>query len=163
MLTILRRLALLWMFLFWQGGFVFYGAVVVPIGSEVLRTDFAQGLITRHVAVALNVTGLIVLLAWIWDLVAERDSHLRLRWSAWCVMAISLALLFWLHPRMDALIDVDAKGLVDRAQFRHLHRWYLRIATTQWVASIAFTFWTLQAWRAADRGSKLGPTILPHN
>src|SRR5262249_27787376 len=111
MLTIWRRLILLWLFMFWQGGFVFYGAVVVTIGSEVLGGDFAQGLITRHVAVAINLTGLIVLLAWIWDLLAERGSHVRRRWAVWGFLLLTLAVLFWLHPQMDALIDADGYRL----------------------------------------------------
>ena len=39
-----RRVFLWWLFMFWQGGFLFYGAVVVTIGTEVQGSDFAQGL-----------------------------------------------------------------------------------------------------------------------
>jgi hypothetical protein len=34
--TVLRRLLLLLALMFWQGGFMFYGAVVVPVGAEAL-------------------------------------------------------------------------------------------------------------------------------
>jgi hypothetical protein len=150
MLTIFRRALLLWLFLFWQGGFLFYGAVVVTIGSDVLGSDFAQGLITRRVAIALNITGFVVLLAWIWDLVAEGTIYGRRRWAVWIFLMLTLAVLTWLHPRMDELIDANRQALVDGGRFRHLHRWYLRTCTAQWIGSLVFTVWTLQAWRASD-------------
>jgi hypothetical protein len=150
-MCVFRRLLLLWLFMFWQGGFLFYGAIVVTIGSDVLGSDFAQGLITRRVAVALNLTGLAVLLAWTWDLVAERDTRLVRRWAGWCFLMLTLAALAWLHPQMDALIDAENYTVRDGSQFRHLHRWYLRVSTAQWVGSILFTLWTLQNWRASDQ------------
>src|SRR5438132_13751161 len=99
--------------MFWQGGFLFYGAVVVTIGSEVLGSDFAQGLITRRVASALNVAGLCVLLAWAWDLLATPGPQRKRRWAAWGFLMLTLALLAWLHPRMDALIDGENRLLLD--------------------------------------------------
>jgi hypothetical protein len=145
-MCVFRRTLLLWLFMFWQGGFLFYGAVVVTIGSDVLGSDFAQGLITRRVALAINLTGLAVLLAWIGDLVAERQSRLRRRWGVWIFLLVTLAVLDWLHPQMDALIDAHHRGLVDHGAFHHLHRWYLRVSTLQWLASVVFIFWTLQNW-----------------
>src|ERR1700722_8389628 len=150
-MTILRRLLLLWLFMFWQGGFLFYAAVVVAVGSDVLGGDFAQGLITRHVTSWLNLIGLIVLLAWIGDLAVERGSRLKRRWAVWCFLLLCLAALAWLHPRLDALIDVDHDRVLSRTEFRFWHRWYLHISTVQWLGSIVFTFLTLQKWRAADR------------
>jgi hypothetical protein len=153
MWTIFRRLLLLWLFMFWQGGFLFYSAVVVSIGSDVQGSDFAQGLITRRVSTALNLTGLAVLLVWTLDLVAERDTRLKRRWTVWFFLIVTLGVLVWLHPRMDALIDLEQERLRDDGLFRHLHRWYLRVSTAQWIASVVFTLWTLQNWRAADRNS----------
>ena len=149
-MSVVRRVILLWLFMFWQGGFLFYGAVVVTIGGDALG-DFGQGLITRHVTAALNLAGLIVLLAWLWDLGAERKTRCKRRWATWCVLMLTLAALAWIHPRMDALIDSDQYRLLDRDAFRHLHRWYLRISTAQWIASMAFTVFTIQNWRATDR------------
>lgn len=151
-----RRVFLWWLFMFWQGGFLFYGAVVVTIGTEVQGSDFAQGLITRRVAVAMNITGLAVVLAWTWDLFTERETRLWQRWFTWIFLLATLALLAWLHPQMDALIDAEHEKLLDREWFRHLHRWYLRVSTAQWIASVAFTFWTLQNWRDTDR--RAGPS-----
>ena len=145
-MTIFRRMLLLWLFMFWQGGFLFYGAVVVTIGSDI-HGDFGQGLITRGVTDALNRTGLVVLLAWIGDLILERNTRLKRRTAAWLFMMLTLALLAWLHLRMDALIDSEAYRLVEPDAFRHLHRWYLRVSTLQWLASVLFTYWTLQNWQ----------------
>jgi hypothetical protein len=139
--------------MFWQGGFLFYAAVVVAVGSAI-NGDFAQGLITRQVTLAQNVTGLLVLLAWTADLIAERASRVKRRFGAWLFLMMTIAALAWLHPQMSALIDVEHRTLVDAGQFRHLHRWYLRISTAQWLASLAFTLWTLQNWRDADRAPK---------
>ena len=150
-MTIFRRVLLLWLFMFWQGGFVFYGAVVVAIGSSVMDSDFAQGLITRHVTDALNVSGLFVLLAWSWDLLAERRTRRKRRWGIWAFLLLTLAILAWLHWHMEAFIDVGNYRLLDRDAFRHLHRWYLRVSTAQWIGSIVFTVWTLQNWRATDQ------------
>ena len=42
-MTLTRRMVLLITLMFWQGGFMFYGAVVVPVGAEVLGSHRAQG------------------------------------------------------------------------------------------------------------------------
>jgi hypothetical protein len=154
-MTMFRRVLLLWLFMFWQGGFLFYGAVVVTVGAGVLGSDFDQGQITRIVTQYLNLTGLVVLLAWTWDLIAERTALWKRRIAAWLFLLLGLAVLAWLHPRMADYIDVDNHRFLDRAAFRHLHRWYLRVSTVQWLAAIVFTFWTLQSWRATDRQSAL--------
>jgi hypothetical protein len=149
MLTILRRTLLLWLFMFWQGGFFFYAAVVVKVGAD-LNGHFAQGMITREVAIWLNLAGLLTLLAWIWDLLAERKTCRKRRWALWFFMLLALGCLAWLHPHLDELIDSAHDRLVKPAEFRLLHRCYLYISTAQWLASILFTFWTLQNWRAGD-------------
>ncbi len=153
-MTIFRRTLLIWLWMFWQGGFLFYGTVVVTIGGSVLESDLAQGMITRHVTMAINITGSVVLVAWLWDLLAERHTRVRRRWIAWFILAATVGLLFWLRANMDEHIDVEAFRLIERAQFRQLHRWYLRITTLQLLAAIVFTVWTLQNWRAADASAK---------
>ena len=47
----------------WQGGFLFYAAVVVPTGTEVLGS-FEQGRVTRHVTDWLNGIGAVTLSSW---------------------------------------------------------------------------------------------------
>lgn len=155
-MVIFRRTFLFWLFAFWQGGFFFYASVVVKVGTD-LTSQFDQGLITRQVTFWLNLSGLIVLLAWIWDLLVERSACLKRRWVAWALMLIALAILAGLHPQLDGLIDDENYRLFDRRHFRLLHRIYLHVSTLQWLVSIAFTFWTLQSWRATDiRSSTTG-------
>jgi hypothetical protein len=45
MVTMVRRFLLLTALVFWQGGFTFYGAVVVPIGSEILGSQMFRTLV----------------------------------------------------------------------------------------------------------------------
>jgi hypothetical protein len=149
----LRRLLLLLLLMFWLGGFTFYAAVVVPIGAEVLGGAEEQGWITRRVTFWLNVAGAPAVLAWAWDLAADpAPTRLRqtLRWLLWLAIALILAALALLHPRLDALLDTERFRIIDRAAFRSLHRLYLWLSTAQWGAGILLTYSTIRAWRDAD-------------
>src|SRR5260370_16274673 len=55
--TLVRRVLVLAALMFWQGGFTFYAAVVVPVGQDVLGSHLAQGFITRQVTNYLNLAG----------------------------------------------------------------------------------------------------------
>ena len=149
-MLLVRRTLLLWMFMFWQGGFFFYAAVVVKAGTEV-HDKFGQGLVTRQVTWWLNLAGFVVLGAWLCDLLVERAACLKRRWAAWSAMLLMLIALAWLHPRMNAMIGEF--HVSDDAAFYVMHRWYLWISTIQWGVSVPFSYWTLRSWRAADRNS----------
>ncbi len=149
-MTIFRRTLLIYLWMFWQGGFLFYGTIVVTIGSRELGSDFAQGMITRHVTLAINITGIVTLLAWLWDLLCESKFQIRRRWAIWVLMAISIGVLWWLRASMELHIDTETGRLIERAHFRQMHRWYLRISTVQLIEAILFTVWTLQNWRWSD-------------
>lgn len=152
-MTVARRL-LLWMALmFWQGGFLFYAAVVVPVGSEVLGSHEQQGWITRSVTNYLNAAGAAALALWAWDLAAGRAAPSRgrrLRWLGWGLFAVTLGLQAWLHLRLDELLDFESLLIRDRPHFHALHRWYLIVSTAQWADSVVLSAATLAAWRAAD-------------
>jgi hypothetical protein len=151
-----RRLLFLLLLMFWQGGFTFYAAVVVPIGTDVLGSSLHQGMITRQVTQWLNIAGAVALAAWALDLALEPAANAvrqRLRWALWLLLVVLLGALAWLHPRMDALLDLDPDNfrVVDHGVFHNLHRWYLWLGTAQWAGSIVLTFSTLRAWRNSDR------------
>src|SRR5579871_1207813 len=71
-LILVRRYLVLTALMFWQGGFTFYAAVVVPIGTAQLGGATEQGFITRHVAWYLNVAGAVALVILAWDAAATR-------------------------------------------------------------------------------------------
>ena len=77
----------------------------------------------------------------------------RLRWVLWTVLLLTLGVLFWLHPRLDALMDLEASQVLDRERYLRLHFWYLNISTVQWATSLMLLATTLLAWRGADRGT----------
>lgn len=121
---------------FWMGGFTFYALVVIPIGNHLLGS-IQQGLLTQQVTQWMNLSGLL-------GLAILLPGAQRSRWLAasWFVMAASLAMLFWLHPRLDALIDPSTKVISDHREFYRWHQGYLAAATIQWSAAIIY-FWCL--------------------
>jgi hypothetical protein len=128
------------LFTVWFGGFTFYALVVVPTGHHVLRSKVRQGFITQQVTNKLNVLGGVTLAALAWQVIAVRRAKSQ-RWFrvatiSWAALAVTLAVLFWLHPHLDALLDPVARSVVDDDKFYSLHRWYLIVATAQWLAAM---------------------------
>jgi hypothetical protein len=149
-----RRFLVLLTWLFWQGGFTFYAAVVVPIGTEVLGTPEKQGWITRRVTDYLNLAGLVAVVVLGWDLAVSGDPSVwrrRLRWAMWGLLTATLAALAWLHGRLVALINLAQRSIVDYSAFRLRHRWYLWLSTLQWFCGLASAWWMLRAWQAEDQ------------
>jgi hypothetical protein len=159
----IRRFLVLAALMFWQGGFVFYAGVVVPIGTEVLGSSQEQGRITRRVAVWLNWTGAAALVPFAWDAYVDRRSRLarRARIMAWLVMAGAQIVLFWLYPSLDALFNPETVHISNRPSFRTLHRIYLWVSSVQWFSGVAYAACTLWAWTAADRGTS--DVVLKHD
>jgi hypothetical protein len=155
-MLLVRRYLAIAALLFWQGGFVFYASVVVPTGQTVLGSHVLQGHITREVAVWLNRSGAVALVLLAWDCFAARDWsrwRRRSRAALWLLMALTLAALFWMHPRLDRLVEKGYK----LEEFRPLHRLYLWTHTVQWLAAVVYLGLTLAAWRAEDRGFPYSP------
>jgi hypothetical protein len=151
-MTLIRRFLVVMALLFWQGGFLFYAAVVVPVAQQE-TSHLRQGFITRRVTNFLNLSGAIALGVLALDLaVADPKPWRRIaRGVLWLGMAVILAWLAWLHADLDALLDRDAMRIVDRSAFGVGHRTYLWISTIQWIFGLAFLWLTLAEWRAADR------------
>ena len=137
----IRRLLAVLLLAVWWGGFTFYALVVVPTGHQVLRSKVRQGFITQQVTNQLNVLGAATLALLLWQWVATRREVNSPGWSrtavvSWVVLGVTLALLFWLHPRLDALLDAEHRTVLDDDKFYALHRIYLVVATVQWLAGL---------------------------
>lgn len=148
MSEIARRFVVVHAFAFWQGGFVVYGGVVVPVGTAVLGSDRLQGFVTQQVTGWLNLLGVAWCVALAWDCHAVRGDRLRVALVAVC--AALLAVLFAVHPAMDALLDGETQKVLDRKLFRRLHQVYLGVSTLHWLLAMAVAWRTLLAWRRFD-------------
>src|SRR5947209_1507439 len=109
---VLRRFIVLAALMFWQGGFTFYAAVVVPVGQSVLGSHRRQGMITRVVTDYLNLTGAAALVPLAWDAAVAAGGLRRGRWLAWAVMAAAQAALVVLHGQLNQLLDPDRAVLL---------------------------------------------------
>jgi hypothetical protein len=114
----------------WLGGLTFYGLVVVPIGSEILGST-AQGIITQQVTDQLNLAATGVLALLLINAVRQRGRLLTL---SWVVLAVAQAVLFAMHPRLDAMLNVSTQEISDAASFHFLHEAYLSVTAVQWGA-----------------------------
>jgi hypothetical protein len=151
-MTLLRRFLVISALLFWQGGFLFYASVVVPVAQQEL-SHLRQGFVTRRVTNFLNLSGAVALAIVALELAAADRKVCRrvARALVWLGMAATLAVLVWLHIRLDALLDPEGLRVLDRAEFYPSHRAYLWVSTIQWALGVVFLWLTLAAWRAVDR------------
>jgi hypothetical protein len=152
--SLLRRFLVLVALMFWQGGFTFYAAVVVPVGQEELGSHLQQGFITRQVTNYLNLSGAVALIVFGWDIAATRERSAArrwTRWAAWLGMMVTLLALAWLHQQLDQLLNLELRELANPKVFRGAHRWYLWLSTVQWAFGLGYAVLALQAWRAEDR------------
>jgi hypothetical protein len=153
-MVIARRFLVLVALMFWLGGFTFYAAVVVPIGTKVLRSERRQGFITRKVTRDLNVTAAIALVVLAVEVFGPGDPS-RWRWwlrlGLWAFMVACQVALFALHPSLDSYLRERGGVVLDEAAFRPLHRLYLWTHTVQWAAGLPFIGLVLVGWQARDR------------
>lgn len=126
-------------FAFWQGGFVFYAGVVVPIGAEELG-DSVQGFITRRVTQGLNLAGVAALGLWAVDglLNPPRGKKLGVLVLTLGLLVAMQAYLIWLHPKMDQMLDPATISVENRPLFRIRHKLYLWTSTFLWLGSLVW-------------------------
>jgi hypothetical protein len=156
----LRRFVVFQAFLLWQGGFLFYTAFVVPVGTRVLGSGAAQGAITSRVTDTLNILGALGLAVVAWDLAATRDPSRRrtaARWWCWGVSLVCQFLLFVLHELLVSFMDPGQMYVVIRPPFYPVHRIYLWASTVQWLACLPLAWWTLRAWGAESAAAPQPP------
>ena len=147
-MTILRRFLVLAVLMFWQGGFLFYAAVVVPVGRASLGPS--QSIVTQRVTIFLNLAGAAASLPLAWD-VWTTPSRRSWRWACWLGMAAALPALIWLHGRIDGLIAPGTPEVLDHQTFYPSHQMYLWLSTLQWAFAMFFVVLSLGAWSEVDR------------
>jgi len=151
-----RRFLFVQVFLAWQGGFLFYAAVVVPTGTEVLGSSAAQGVITARVTDVLNVLGVFGLALACLEVSLTRDPsapRTAARWWCWGVALVCQFFLFVFHQLLDAFMDPGRTRVVVGPPFRPVHRAYLWVTTVQWFACLVLVWLSVRAWLAEDRQS----------
>jgi hypothetical protein len=154
MWTLVRRFLVLAALVFWQGGFTFYGAVVIPVGlHEIGRL---QSQVTGPVTTWLNLAGLAALVPFAWDTFRRDGSAWRraVRRLAWLGLAATLLVLFVLHSLLTQ--EVVAGTSPADSRFRLLHRAYLWVGTGQWACALVYAGASLAAWRVEDRQQPVG-------
>lgn len=142
------------MFALWQGGFMFYGAIVVPVGTKVLGSESLQGFITQSVTNHLNIIGAISLGVWLIEMLLNRDIRRIRQLTRWCLlisMLLLLSLLCWIHLELDTLLDAGSQTVLRQQQFNRVHSWYLINSTLLWALSMVFALVTLGAWQTPPK------------
>jgi hypothetical protein len=139
--TLLFRLTCLVALMVWVGGFMFYGAAVVPALHDALDS-FTAGFITRRVTDRLNAVGAVALVLWGAAGWSERRPGLRAAWYGLLATSAGLLVaLFVLHGVMDDRLDAGRlRG------FYPLHRVYLVVSTVQWLVNLGLLAVALRAW-----------------
>ncbi len=151
MILVIRRMLLLVSLMFWQGGFMFYGSVVVPVGGRILGSETKQGFITQSVTNYLNLAGAFCLIVWLEHLWHDRrDGVSKLEWGLWSFAAVSVMVLAGIHVPMDHILDVESSSVRDPAWFGRLHKTYIWTSSLQWLASLALLFLAFLRWNSQD-------------
>jgi hypothetical protein len=151
MVSVIRRMVLLISLMFWQGGFMFYGGDVVPVGTKILGSGTEQGFITQAVTNHLNLAGAVCLILWLEHLWHDRRQGVsRIEWLAWGFTTLSLVVLVGIHLQMDRLLIVESTSVLDRAAFGKYHKMYIGTSTLQWLASLLMLFLAVIRWNRED-------------
>jgi len=135
----LRRFAVFLALGFAFGGFLFYAAVVVPIGTGELGPT-TQGFVTRHVTKVMNIANLVAVALLAADWVAERNGRSRSQNALVSICGLAILTLtivqFWLHPRLESQLDPEEIAVLNPQVFYGLHRIYLWLSTAIWLLSL---------------------------
>lgn len=134
-LAVVRRALAILLLALWWGGFSFYAGRVVFIGHQVLESKIRQGFITERVTVELNWLCLAALAMVAWELCSSGGySRKRAIWSGWLAVLVTTIVLFFLHTKLNGMLNFPVRQVADEDHFYNWHRIYLLIATVQWGA-----------------------------
>ena len=62
-------------------------------------------------------------------------------------MAAAQAILFVLHPKLDAMLDLANQSVMDPEVFHPLHEFYLTVTGVQWFAGLIYFLTLLICWQ----------------
>lgn len=145
----LRRFLVFQAYLAWQGGFLFYAAVVVPAGTELLGAG-TQGEVTREVTAWLNRIGFAWAAVVLWDLRADPPPASRRRGrlalGLWAAALVALIWLVVLRDSLGELLDSDGGRSANRAGFRRSHVAYLWLSTLHWLIGLYLAYDCVARW-----------------
>jgi len=132
-----HHIFLLALFAVWFGGFTFYTAIVVPIGTDVLGSSRTQGFVTQQVTNQLNFVGGFAIFFQLLDLVCFRRDRSRKLNIGLTVTIVGIAslwiVLLVVHPMLDAMLEPEHQHVADESNFYQMHRVYLWASTVQWL------------------------------
>jgi len=144
---LIRRFLLVVSLMFWQGGFMFYGGVVVPLGGQILGSETEQGFITQAVTVYLNLAGAVCLFIWAEQLWHDRHRGVtRTEWTLLTLNGAALIALSVIHQNMTQLLDRSSRSVSHPDQFGLNHKMYIGISSLQWMACLLLLTMTLWRW-----------------
>jgi len=126
---------------FWIGGFSFYFGVVIRVGSGVVG-DSSQGFVTQGATWWLNIIAMVALILLLASLWLRRN---RLMFGVWLILVACQAILFLLHARLDAILDMPSQTIRQREAFDVTHEWYEFTSAIQWLFAMIF----LGCWLAS--------------
>jgi hypothetical protein len=154
-----RRFLVVLALMFWVGGFMFYGAVVVPTMFEKLGEMPQRSLVTQGVTSWMNLAGTVALLVMFADTFSSSAGGQRWRWIAWVSMVVPHLALIWMHREMSTQMLAPGFHRSDLRPFMSWHRIYLIVSTIQWFAGMVFVVLSLRQWRREDQGKPGGSAI----
>ena len=126
---------------------MFYGGVVVGVGSRVLGSDTQQGFITQSVTNYLNLAGVVCLTVWFENLWHDRRRGVsRLEWGTWSLTTVMLGTLVAIHLGMDLLLDRQSTTVLNHARFGLFHKAYIGISSLQWMVVLLSLLLLIRRW-----------------
>ena len=150
------RFVVLQILLLWQGGFLFYTAVVVLTTARPfsVRPRHKGPYGPRHQDV-LNRMGIAAprssrRSSGLRDPIAQRRAP-RGRWWCWWISSCRRPFCFTAIASWMRLMDPDQTRVVIHPPFYLVHRVYLSTSTAKWLIGLVLSGLTLLAWRAEDQ------------
>lgn len=112
----------------WWGAFTFYSGVVINVGMQVLGSHAEMGFITQAVTNYLNFISLTIFVFTAYTFRAEKRFFI-----ASIFLVLLQVVLFFVHFKLDKLLDFGQRVVLNKTVFYSLHRIYLWTSTVIWL------------------------------